>query len=504
MKLESSYSVCFFVSHFAGQSLSTLATNSLSGSQEVTVTLVPTSLPTESSPEWPSFTATIASLNVSAMSLSQTHQSAVPTLPRPSSTDVVTSAELPPSLTSTSVPFSTATASFQQSLLLIHTSSVNMSQRQSYVATVVSGNLSATLSSQSYSPSDIPVVTTDYTVVSSSLQQSTSEHSKLSTLVTAVKSSQNQSFTTTAVYVNKSATSSVLVQSSSKVPVVTTSYMALSVTPRSSTLGQRDSLTLSAVSSQSPRFTELAATGSVSGPLSPQIFSSSEVSVQPTSYMALSSTLSSIPFRSSLDESNSLMQTASVASGTSPTPSSPVHPLLTANTSVETSSRQSYTTVSSVNVSQTPSSKISHFGEFTALTKISSTIKSSVSGQTVELTRTSRLGTSQSQTFLAKSVLTASTAAAPSVNLSMKTSSQMAFSSEVTISATSYSPIAQSSSVAVVPPGTFVRFIISVPLNETLSRANLTRGIITVYENGTLDGMRGNVSVNVSERKNSL
>ena len=60
----------------------------------------------------------------------------------------------------------------------------------------------------------------------------------------------------------------------------------------------------------------------------------------------------------------------------------------------------------------------------------------------------------------------------------------------------------QSSSVAVIPPGTFVRFVISVPLNESVSdKANLTRGILTVYENGSLDGITGNVSVNVSERK---
>ena len=62
----------------------------------------------------------------------------------------------------------------------------------------------------------------------------------------------------------------------------------------------------------------------------------------------------------------------------------------------------------------------------------------------------------------------------------------------------------QSSSVAVIPPGTFVRFVIRVPLNQSVTdisfRANLTRGILTAYENGTLDGLTGNVSVNVSKR----
>ena len=67
------------------------------------------------------------------------------------------------------------------------------------------------------------------------------------------------------------------------------------------------------------------------------------------------------------------------------------------------------------------------------------------------------------------------------------------------------SPITQSSSIAVIPPGTFVRFVISVPMNQSVSdisfRANVTKGILTAYRNGTLDGITGNVSVNVSKRK---
>lgn len=91
MRAEGSYSVCFFVANIAG-SLSTLATDSLSQSQRVTATLLPTSsLPTESSPERSSFTATVASLNVSAISSFQTHQS---TLLRPSSTELVITASV--------------------------------------------------------------------------------------------------------------------------------------------------------------------------------------------------------------------------------------------------------------------------------------------------------------------------------------------------------------------------------------------------------------------------
>lgn len=89
MRAEGSYSVCFFVANIAG-SLSTLATDSLSQSQRVTATLLRTSsLPTESSPERSSFTATVTSLNVSATSSFQSHQSALPTLLRPSSTELV-------------------------------------------------------------------------------------------------------------------------------------------------------------------------------------------------------------------------------------------------------------------------------------------------------------------------------------------------------------------------------------------------------------------------------
>ena len=324
------------------------------------------------------------------------------------------------------------------------------------------------------------------TSLSQTLQQPTSE----------------QSFRATVVSVNKSAKSSVLDQSSSKVSVVSISYMTLSVTPRSSTLGQSDLLTLSAFSSQSPRSTATATTGNASRPLSSQILLSSEVSVQPTSYMTMSSTPSSIPFSSALEKNNSLMQT-SVASGMSPTPSSPVQPLLTTNTSVEISSNQSAAIVASVNVSATPSSKFHQSSEFTTLTKSSSAVQSSPSDEIVVVSKTSRLGTSQSQTFTAASVLR--TATASSVNLSTKAPFQMTFSGHLTISATGTSSVPQSSSVAVIPPGTFVRFVISVPLNQSVSdisfRAKVTKGILIAYENGTLDGTTGNISVKVSESK---
>ena len=379
----------------------------------------------------------------------------------------------------------------------------------SYCVYFFSSNIAGSLSTlateslsdrQSYSPSDVTVVTTGYTAISSAIRQSTSEQSKLSTLTTVVQSSQNRSFTTTFVSMNKSATSSVLVQSSSKVQVVTTSYMALSITPRSSTLGQSALLTMSAPSvdsSQSTRFTATAATRNASRPLTSEILSASEVLVGSTRYMALLSTLLSIPFSSAL-------QTTSGASMTSATPSSRVLQLMTANRSVGTSPSQSYTIVVSVNVSATPSSQINQSSEFTAFDKSSSTITSSASAQTVVVTPTSRLGISQSQTFATASVqATTTTAIAPSVNLSTKASSQMIFSSDVTVSVTGSTPMTQSSSVAFIPPVTFVRFVISVPLNQSVTdisfKANLTRGILTAYENGTLDGLTGNVSVNVSK-----
>ena len=502
MKVEGSYSVCFFPSNLAG-SLSTLTTNSLSERQEVTATLLPTSLPTKYSPERLSFTATVAaSTNVSATSLSQTLQQPTSEHNKLSTLATAAKGSLNQSFT-TVVSMNTSTLSSLQSsskVPVVTTSymalpvtprsstpgqsdflilSAVSSQSPRFAATAATGNASRPLSSQILSSREVSV----------------------QTLATAVKGSLNQSYTTTVVSVNTSTLSSVLVQSSSKVPVVTTSDMTLPVTLRSSTLGQSDLLTLSAVSSQSPRSTATAATGNASRPLSSQMFSSSEVSFQSASYMA-SSSLSSTPFSSALEKSNSLMQTRSVASGTSPTPSSPVQPLLTANASVEASPNQSATIAASMSVSATPSLKSYQSSEFTTLNKSSPTITSSASDQIVVVTQISRLGTSQSQTFTAASVLT--TATASSVNFSMKASSQMTFSSNATISATGTSPVTQSSSVPVIPPGTFVRFVISVPLNQSVNessfRANLTRGILTAYEKGTLDGITESVSVNVSKR----
>lgn len=58
------------------------------------------------------------------------------------------------------------------------------------------------------------------------------------------------------------------------------------------------------------------------------------------------------------------------------------------------------------------------------------------------------------------------------------------------------------SSAIIKPPGIFVRFGIRVPLGESVNDAsfknNLEKGILEAYENGTLDGMAGNVSVKVS------
>ena len=188
--------------------------------------------------------------------------------------------------------------------------------------------------------------------------------------------------------------------------------------------------------------------------------------------------------------------------------------LLTKTTRVET-----YTLVVSANVSATPSSQILPSSEVTASTKILSAIPSSASDRSVVvLTQTSiaSLETSQNRTFTAATVATtagATTATVQYVNVSATTSPQMRSSIHVPTGSTSemasLSPLRPSSTEHVttssstgIPPGIFVRFVISVPVNESVNdvpfKANLTRGIAIAYENGSLDGLSGNASINVS------
>lgn len=164
-----------------------------------------------------------------------------------------------------------------------------------------------------------------------------------------------------------------------------------------------------------------------------------------------------------------------------------------------------------MNESATPSSEIIPSSEVTAFTKSSSAIKPSASDQSVVvLTQTSSLETSQNRTF---TTATIATTTVQSVKVSTKVSSQMRSSIHVPTGSTSdmasLSPLRPSStehvttsSATVIPPGIFVRFIISVPLNESVSdvsfKANLTKGIAAVYTNGSLDGISGNTSISVS------
>ena len=62
-----------------------------------------------------------------------------------------------------------------------------------------------------------------------------------------------------------------------------------------------------------------------------------------------------------------------------------------------------------------------------------------------------------------------------------------------------------SSSVIAIPTGFFVRFVIRVDLNQSVSNASfveqLQKGILEAYENGSADIALANVSVDVSEYK---
>lgn len=186
--------------------------------------------------------------------------------------------------------------------------------------------------------------------------------------------------------------------------------------------------------------------------------------------------------------------------------------LLAKTLSVGTSPSRSFTIVVPVNVSATPSSAMissSKASGFSGSINISTTIKASASDQSVVvLTQTSGLDTLQNRTFTAE--VTSSTTArrtiqsmnvsTKAIDVSLVTTSEVASPSPLRPSSTEHPTI---SSVTVIPPGIFVRFVISVPLNESVSdasfKANLTKGIFAVYENGSLSGASQNVSVNVSK-----
>lgn len=310
------------------------------------------------------------------------------------------------SIEMTSVSSSAATTHSQQSMLLTQTSGVEIAASRSYTL-AVSEDFSASPSSQSYLSSIVPVVTTSYKL------QSTQEQSKLLTLTSEVTLSQNQSFATTMASANESAIPSTQVPPSSTVPVVTTSHMALSISPSSSVPEQSTISTHvpSVNTSRSQRLTETTASANVSGT------SSFQVTVVTTSYIVLSTPL--IPFTSTQNQSKPLVQT----------------------TSMDLSQSQKFTYIK---VSAIPSSQFH-----------------------------------------------------PSSPVA--TTSYVAPSSSPTLSMTE---LVATSSVIFKSPGVYVRFAISVPLNDSVENASfkntLEKGILAVYQNGTFGGMAENVSVNVS------
>ena len=87
----------------------------------------------------------------------------------------------------------------------------------------------------------------------------------------------------------------------------------------------------------------------------------------------------------------------------------------------------------------------------------------------------------------------------PSSAIAVVTSSYVSLSS---LQKPSTSELVTTSSVVSIPSRIFVRFGISVPLNQSVNNANFTKalkeGILMAYRNGSLGTSPGNVSISVS------
>lgn len=279
------------------------------------------------------------------------------------------------------------------------------------------------------------------------------------------------------VSVNLSAITSSQSDVSSEVPVVTTSYKLQSTQEQSKLL----TLTSEVKLLQNQSFTTTVVSANKSAIHSTQVHPSSLVPVVTTSHMVLSiSPSSSIP-----EQSMMLTQIPSVNTSQSRR--------LTATTaSANVSGTSSFQTLSSNEVTVVPTS---YMVLSTPLIPFTST-----QDQSKPLMQTTRVNVSQSRTFTY-------------INVSATPSSQFHPSSVGPVVTTSYvapsfSPnpstteLVTTSSVIIISPGVFVRFAIIVSLNESVENASfkniLEKGILAAYENGTLGGMAGNVTVNVS------
>ena len=148
---------------------------------------------------------------------------------------------------------------------------------------------------------------------------------------------------------------------------------------------------------------------------------------------------------------------------------------------------------------------VTHFSRETSVKlALSSTQQPQLSSVIGHSAQTASTQLSQSRVLTAKmsSVNLSATSSSQTLPLSgvpVFTSSIMALPSSPLPSA---SELAITSSVIIIPPGFFVRFGISVPLNKSVSDARfkqeLEKRILVAYENGSVGGMPGNVSVNVS------
>ena len=220
-------------------------------------------------------------------------------------------------------------------------------------------------------------------------------------------------------------------------------------------------MTLAAKSSlQSQRFTAAMSSVNITLTSSSQIYLSSDVPVATTPYLA---PVSSLQFPSS-----EITITSSVKMATLP--------------SISTSFK-------TVNVTHSSRTTLT-------MSALSSAKHSEVSSVTAHSQQTTSVAISQSR------MITATLSSANvSATLSLQTNS-LSFTAMSSSIRPSTPELVITSSVIPVQPGFFIRFGISVPLNKTVNDAafqqQLEKGILVAYENGSVGGIAGNVTVNVS------
>ena len=257
---------------------------------------------------------------------------------------------------------------------------------------------------------------------------------------TTESSLRSQRFTAAVSSITDAATSSSRLYPSSNVHVVTTPYSALSFT-------------------QKPTTSEIVINGSAT------TRSPSSISMNVSRFSRETSVTSAL---------NSTQQ-SEVSSATA-------HSQETTASEVSQSMRTT-AGVSSKNVSETSSSTL--FSSGVPVVTSSFVVLSSSPRPTLSSANVSRTGSLQ--THPSSAILAVTSSSTMTLSYSLRPSSP---------------GLVISSSVIAIPPGIYIRFGISVPLNQSVKDASfkqqLEKGIFLAYKNGSAGGLLGNVSVMVS------